>query len=182
MALPINKAIPVQASERIQVVDVLRGFALLGVLLMNMRSFSGQPFGAGSWTEALDRDIINLLDFFMQAKFYSLFSFLFGWGIAKQMERAQAKNIRFIPLYMRRLVILFVFGGLHAIFLWTGDILTMYALLGLVLLLLFSKRWKNPADRLCPFAAGHHRDDAAGPNDERCPRVVPEHGGLPAPR
>jgi len=140
MAEFTKKAIPVQASERIQVVDVLRGFALLGVLAMNMRSFSGQPFGAGNWTEALDRNIINLIDFFMQAKFYSLFSFLFGWGIAKQMERAEAKNVRFISVYMRRLLILFVFGGIHAIFLWTGDILSMYALLGMVLLLLFSKR------------------------------------------
>jgi uncharacterized protein len=140
MANLTDRAIPVQAGERIQVVDVLRGFAILGILLMNMRSFSGQPFGADNWTEALDRNVINLIDFFVQAKFYSLFSFLFGWGIAKQMERAQAKNVSFIPLYMRRLAILFIFGGLHAIFLWVGDILSMYALLGMLLLLAFSKR------------------------------------------
>ena len=134
-----NKAIPVQTGERIQVVDVLRGFAILGILLMNMRSFSGQSWAASSWVEPLDRTIVNLIDFFAQAKFYSLFSFLFGWGMAMQFARAEAKGIKFIPLYMRRLIILFIFGGLHSIFLWTGDILTMYALLGMVLLLVFSR-------------------------------------------
>lgn len=135
-----NKIIPVQADERIQVIDVLRGFAIFGILLMNMRSFSGQAFSPTSWHEPLDRYILILIDMFAQAKFYSLFSFLFGWGMAMQMERAQAKGIKFIPFYLRRLVILFIFGGLHSIFLWTGDILTMYSLLGMLLLLLFSRR------------------------------------------
>ncbi|HSM71801.1 MAG TPA: DUF418 domain-containing protein, partial [Anaerolineales bacterium] len=123
-----------------QVVDVLRGFAVLGILLMNMRGFSGQGFDGSNLVEPLDRAIFNLIDFLAQAKFYSLFSFLFGWGMAMQMARADAKNVKFIPLYLRRLLILFIFGGLHAIFLWTGDILTMYALLGMVLLLVFSRR------------------------------------------
>jgi uncharacterized protein len=105
-----------------------------------MRSFNGQGFDGSNLAEPLDRAIFNLIDFFAQAKFYSLFSFLFGWGMAMQMARADAKNVKFIPLYMRRLIILFIFGGLHAIFLWTGDILTMYALLGMVLLLVFSRR------------------------------------------
>lgn len=135
-----NKVIPVQVGERIQVIDVLRGFAVLGILLMNMRSFSGQAFSPTSWPETLDRNILILIDMFAQAKFYSLFSFLFGWGMAIQMSRAEAKGIKFIPFYMRRLIVLFIFGGLHSIFLWTGDILTMYSLLGIALLLLFSKR------------------------------------------
>jgi uncharacterized protein len=101
-----DKAIPVQASERIQVVDVLRGFAVLGILLMNMRGFSGQGFDGSNLAEPLDRAIFNLIDFFAQAKFYSLFSFLFGWGMAMQMARADAKNIKFMPLYLRRLIIL----------------------------------------------------------------------------
>ena len=135
-----NKIIPVQAGERIQVIDVLRGFAVFGILLMNMRSFSGQAFSPTSWPEPLDRNILILIDMFAQAKFYSLFSFLFGWGMAMQLERAESKGIKFIPFYMRRLIVLFIFGGLHSIFLWTGDILTMYSLLGIALLLLFSKR------------------------------------------
>ena len=130
-------AIPVQSQERIQVVDVLRGFAILGILLFNMRSFAGQSMSIEDWTEPLDRTIIILIDFFVQAKFYSLFSFLFGWGMAVQMRRAKAKGTKFLPVYLRRLLILFVFGTLHGVFLWTGDILRMYAVIGILLVVIF---------------------------------------------
>ena len=80
-----------------------------------------------------------LRDFLIQAKFYSMFSFLFGWGMAIQMIRAQARGAKFVRLFVRRLLILLIIGILHATLFWTGDILTLYALLGFVLLL-FRKR------------------------------------------
>ena len=143
-------AIPVQASERIQVVDVLRGFAILGILIFNMKSFSGQSFSLDSWTEQLDRAVFLLIDFFVQAKFYSLFSFLFGWGMAVQMRRAQSKDVKFLPLYLRRLLVLLAFGAIHGILIWTGDILTMYAILGFFLVLLF----RNRSEKVLLIAVG----------------------------
>ena len=143
-------ALPVQAAERLQVVDVLRGFAIFGILLFNMRSFAGQAMFVNAWEEPLDRAIVALIDFFVQAKFYSLFSFLFGWGMAIQMQRAEKKGTRFFPVYLRRLLILLVFGTLHGVFLWTGDILRMYAVIGILMLVIFHKA--SPKTLL--FAAG----------------------------
>ena len=131
--------VPVQANERIQVIDVLRGFAILGILLFNMRGFAGQAFPASSWPEALDKAIVILLDFLVQAKFYSLFSFLFGWGMAVQMRRMEARGKKFFPVYLRRMILLLIFGALHKSLLWTGDILLMYAILGIIILLIFRK-------------------------------------------
>ncbi len=135
----ITTPIPVQSKERIQTVDVLRGFAIFGILLFNMRSFAGQSMNVNAWVEPLDRAIPALIRFFVEAKFYSLFSFLFGWGMAVQMRRAEAKGTKFFPIYLRRLLILLVFGTLHGVLLWTGDILRMYAIIGILMLFIFRK-------------------------------------------
>ena len=68
-------------------------------------------------------------------KFLPLFSFLFGLGFALQMLRAETRGVRFVPLYARRLLILFVFGLIHAVFLYNAEFLRKYAILGMVLLL-----------------------------------------------
>ena len=133
-----SQAAPVRASERIEFVDILRGFALFGVLAANMASFIGQSPNFETFS-GTDRIVVILIRFLIQAKFYSLFSLLFGWGMAMQMRRAEAKGARFAPLFLRRLVILLIFGVLHGFFIWRGDILTTYALFGF-LLLLFRKR------------------------------------------
>jgi len=135
------RAAPVRGKERIEFVDILRGFALLGVLLMNMYGFSGQMAG---YTNPLplplvDRAVVVLVRFLVEAKFYSMFSFLFGWGMAMQMTRAETGGTRFLPVFLRRLFILLIIGVLHANLIWDGDILTTYALFGF-LLLLFRKR------------------------------------------
>ncbi|MGD8625802.1 MAG: DUF418 domain-containing protein, partial [Anaerolineae bacterium] len=134
-----RKAAPVQAHERIEFVDILRGFALLGVLAANMYSYAGTSYNPQSYAEPIDRAIVLLTRFFVEAKFYSLFSLLFGWGLSVQMMRAEARGARFVPLYLRRMAILFLFGLIHAFFVWKGDILATYALFG-CLLLLFRKR------------------------------------------
>jgi uncharacterized protein len=130
---------PVAARERIDTVDIVRGFALFGILAVNMAFFSntiysligGLPIGA---TPA-DRAAEWLIRFLAESKFYSLFSLLFGLGLALQMERAEARGVAFVPLYVRRLGVLLLIGLAHAFLVWIGDILVIYALLGFVLLL-----------------------------------------------
>jgi uncharacterized protein len=120
---------PALRQERIDAIDMLRGVAILGILIVNMGLFS-RPEGS-----AVDGTVERLILFFAQEKFKALFSFLFGVGLAVQMMRAEGRGARFLPLYARRLCVLFFIGIAHFLFLWDGDILHDYALLGGVLLL-----------------------------------------------
>ncbi len=129
---------PVRAKERIETIDILRGFALFGILVVNMADFSWsgslRPL-AEVWTEPSDRAVVWFIALFAERKFYSLFSFLFGLGFALQMGRAEARGVRFFPVYRRRLLVLLLIGLAHFLFLWEGDILHSYAVLGFLLLL-----------------------------------------------
>ncbi len=142
-------AAPVAKSERVDVVDILRGFALFGVLAFNMFFFSGARFELVAWTDVLDRAIYLLTRLLIEAKFYSLFSMLFGWGMTVQMRRADARGAKSGRLLVRRLLVLLMLGLVHAILIWSGDILVLYAQMGL-LLLLFRKR----SDRTLLIASG----------------------------
>ena len=130
---------PTHPAERVEVVDALRGFALFGILLVNMYLFSHpiqtviMPVDPAESGANLIAD--RLIRFFAETKFYSLFSFLFGLGFSLQMVRAEERGVRFSRLYSRRLLTLFVIGVVHAYFIWVGDILMLYALLGFLLLL-----------------------------------------------
>ena len=130
-----QRAKPVSARERIDFVDILRGFALLGVFTFNMWGFAGDRFGLMIWPHWWDRALVILRDFLIQAKFYSLFSFLFGWGMSIQLLRAQQRGTKFSPVYLRRLLILLLIGMAHGILIWDGDILTLYAMMGFLLVL-----------------------------------------------
>jgi uncharacterized protein len=121
------------------VVDILRGFAVLGILLVNMLGFSGYSQTPTQYMDALHRFAVLFIQFVAQAKFYTLFSLLFGWGMATQISRAVQLDRPFVPSYVRRLIILLLIGLVHALLIWEGDILVDYALLGL-LLLFFRKR------------------------------------------
>jgi uncharacterized protein len=143
-----NQLQPTKLTERHRLLDVLRGFALLGVLLANMASHSGYFFLSETGREALgltqrDHLVEWLNHFLIEGKFYSLFSLLFGIGFALQMKRAAAFDINFTPRFRRRLLIMFTFGLIHAIFLYVGDILTVYALTGFVLIL-----FRNASDKI----------------------------------
>ncbi|MEV4630552.1 DUF418 domain-containing protein [Micromonospora sp. NPDC049523] len=123
---------------RIGDLDALRGFALFGILVVNIAFFaSGYPFhlipdpAYGSW---VDQGTRWLVEFLFTMKFYLLFSFLFGYSFTLQIDSAVRRGVTFAPRFRRRLAGLFVLGVLHAVFLFHGDILTTYALLGLVLL------------------------------------------------
>src|SRR5262252_5749758 len=134
---------PIAPEERIQVIDILRGYALLGILMVNM-AFYSQPIvvpflGEPASASAADRVAEHAIKWFAEGKFFSLFSMLFGIGLYVQMTRAEARGAAFVPQYARRLVALLAIGALHATLLWSGDILATYAILGFVLLL-FRKR------------------------------------------
>lgn len=135
-----NSTEPVARRERIAVLDILRGFALFGILTVNMYLFS-RPIQALYQGIGLDGRPAHeqaadwLVAFFSTGKFYTLFSFLFGLGFILFIDRARAKGQPAAPLFARRLLALLAFGLVHAFFVWIGDILTFYALLGFVLLL-----------------------------------------------
>jgi uncharacterized protein len=127
---------PVQ--ERSLELDVLRGFAVFGILLVNILFFSGPYFQWAVpievWPDPVNAAARWLIAFFAESKFFPMFSFLFGLGFMIQMERAEAKGIKFGGFFRRRMLILFLIGLAHALLLSYGDILTQYALLGWLLL------------------------------------------------
>ena len=133
---PVRPLGPVRSQDRIEAIDILRGVAILGILIVNMGLFSmPEVIGHRSWSSLADEGAQRLILFTAQEKFKTLFSLLFGLGLAVQMMRAEARGVGFVPLYARRLGVLFLIGAMHFVFLWDGDILHDYALLGCVLLL-----------------------------------------------
>jgi len=139
-ALPFS---PVADAERAGVLDALRGFALLGILISHVPTMSGYEFLAPHSQAALDRFGIDaplaaVMEFLIRGKFFSLFSLLFGIGFAVQLQSAARRGANFARHFARRLAILLVLGVVHAS-LWYGDILKDYALIGLVLIA--TARW-----------------------------------------
>lgn len=129
---------PVATSERIATLDVLRGFALFGILLMNMEAFSGPMdmsfTGIDPHWQGWDYWADAFVYVFVQGKFFTLFSLLFGAGFAVMAQRAAIAGRDFTRFYLRRSLGLLVIGVLHGLLLWSGDILVAYALLSFVLL------------------------------------------------
>ncbi len=122
---------PVDPRQRIEAVDMVRGFALFGVLLVNMFNFGS---GGLFWNEPIDEFAWSVKRFFFETKSWRLFSLLFGFGFALQFIRTEERGSKFAPVYLRRLIILFVIGAGHGL-IYYGDILMLYAELGLVLVL-----------------------------------------------
>lgn len=142
-----QRAGPIALSERILFIDVVRGMALFGILAANMRAFFA-PLDAYGNIGVLFHGRADVLaqafiDTFIQGKFISIFSFLFGLGFAIQMTRAEARGVRFLGFYPRRLIALALFGLIHGIFIWAGDILLTYAFSGAILLLFRNRQQKT---------------------------------------
>lgn len=135
-----------QKVTRIADVDALRGFALLGILQVNIMAFSSVMYGipsSGTEQSFGFSDLVHLfISTIFEMKFYLLFSFLFGYSVTLQMQSALRAGDTFVPRFLRRQAGLWVIGLLHAVLLFHGDILSTYALLGVVLLL-----WRNSPDR-----------------------------------
>lgn len=124
---------------RLAHVDALRGFALFGILVVNIGVLAFPFYGAGvpdpAWSSPLDVTVRWFVAWLFETKFYLLFSFLFGYSFTLQMAAAEHAGAAFAPRFLRRLVGLAVLGLAHAILFYQGDILVTYALLGLALLL-----------------------------------------------
>lgn len=129
---------PVASSSRAYILDILRGIALFGVYIANLGTFTGYNFLSDEEKAKLPTAAVDqLYDFFhfafIDGKFYSIFSLLFGIGFSIFLAKSNG-----ISTFYKRVLILIGIGLFHSLFLWIGDILLLYALLGL-LLPLFSK-------------------------------------------
>lgn len=144
---------PTAKTERIEALDVMRGIALLGIFIMNMPGFSSSFFlpediasekakGYG----ALDSAVFLMNSALLEGKFNGLFTLLFGMGLALQLQRVSASGEG--RVVARRLAVLLAFGVLHTCLLWGGDVLHIYAVLGVVVWAV--RDW--PAHRLMSLA------------------------------
>lgn len=122
---------------RVHDVDALRGFALLGIFVVNITfmasGYPGNLVTDPAFSSSFDDLVRGVSSVFVDMKFYLLFSFLFGYSFTLQMEAAGRAGAVFAPRMLRRIVGLFVLGVLHIVLLYGGDVLTTYALVCLVL-------------------------------------------------
>ena len=140
----MNKSVPIQPTERTVIIDILRGFALLGVIIANLAGFISfalpdEQVALLTNTKA-DKIAEHFILFFVDNKFITIFSLLFGYGFGVVMERVSAKGINVNSFFIRRMLILLIFSLVHVGF-WWGEILNVYASCGL--LLLFFRKSSN---------------------------------------
>ena len=139
--MPVVSAGPVTSEERLVSVDTLRGVAVLGILVMNIYGFA-MPFAAYSnpllmgGTDTLNMGTWFFTHVLFDQKFMSIFSMLFGGGLIMMSERAEAKGVKYGRFYFRRQFWLLLIGMLHAYLIWFGDILFVYAWVGMLAYLL----------------------------------------------
>jgi len=132
---------PVRAAERVPCLDILRGVAVLGILVMNVYAFAmplaayANPLVMGG-TDVLDIGTWFFTHLFFDQKFMSIFSMLFGAGLIMMMQRAESHAAALGPIYYRRMFWLLLLGALHGYFIWFGDILFHYGLMGMLVFLL----------------------------------------------
>jgi uncharacterized protein len=143
----LDKNSPVETIGRYRILDALRGMALAGICLANFPEFALYTFQKQEIVEAMpsaavDRIVKYLQYVFIDGKFYSLFSILFGIGFSIILSRSLQKNKNGLAVFYRRMAALAVIGFLHLMFVWSGDILLLYALLGMLLPL-----FRNLSDR-----------------------------------
>ncbi|WP_217589479.1 DUF418 domain-containing protein [Lentibacillus saliphilus] len=139
---------PISQRDRIYELDMIRGFALFGIFLVNMPSFHSPDFmktiyGFETSYTGLDDWLDVFFALFIEMKFFTIFSFLFGLGFYIFMSRADMKGLRTTRLFMRRMLALFLFGIIHLVALWYGDILHTYAIAGVFLVFFYKRKIKT---------------------------------------
>ncbi|MBD1381988.1 DUF418 domain-containing protein [Metabacillus arenae] len=139
---------PIPKQERVRELDIIRGFALLGILAANMSFFSTPGVyllmtEVEWWNSPWDQLADKLIHFFATSKFFTMFSFLFGLGFVLFLQRAEQKVKRPKTLFLKRLFILLIIGLIHAFGIWYGDILIIYSITGLFLLLFYHLKPKT---------------------------------------
>ncbi|MCG7344662.1 DUF418 domain-containing protein [Sporosarcina sp. ACRSL] len=132
--------------NRIESLDTLRGFALLGIFIANMLIFHSPYFYIDAhsyFSTPSDVASYKLINIFVEASFYPIFAMLFGYGLNMQYEKAIAIGTSHVPMMAKRLAILMGFGLIHALFVWSGDVLFTYALMGFIMLaaIRLPKKW-----------------------------------------
>ncbi|MBY0204898.1 DUF418 domain-containing protein [Paenibacillus cucumis (ex Kampfer et al. 2016)] len=135
-----NFAQPLSLKERVHFLDIVRGFAMLGIIIVNYFLIVDSVKGFDMNSSDL---VHNLVSTFAEGKFITLFSFLFGVGFMIFMDRAVERVEHPRMLFARRLLILFCIGLLHITFIWVGDILTFYAVAGFLLLAFYARTPKT---------------------------------------
>jgi len=137
--------IPTQAGERFEVLDVVRGLALFGIISANMILYSlyidlSDSSKAALATHSADRVLDYLELFLIEGKFYTIFSVLFGVGFSVLLSRVRARGLNVYRFYARRVFFLFLIGLVHGTLFWHDDILEAYAFCGAWLLLFVDAR------------------------------------------
>jgi uncharacterized protein len=135
----MESKVPTAVADRIRFLDALRGIAVQCIFIANIAYFSGSLFIAPQerwdWAVLPSDHILDFICFaLIDGKFYTIFSLLFGIGCALQFRKKQEYSLPFKPFFRRRMFWLLVIGAAHLCLMWLGDILTLYALLGFVLL------------------------------------------------
>lgn len=138
---------PIEPKQRIEILDILRGFALLGIIFNNMLYFSGYVFMPFENIKQITNFLLNekiyyLFDIIITAKFYTLFSILFAVGFYIQFEKYKNDSHNFLKTYRRRIFILLIIGLIHCL-IWFGDILFIYAIYAFILILFRNIKSKN---------------------------------------
>ena len=134
--MPHTSLQPVALQERVQTIDIIRGIALLGILIINFTVDNRNVQPEEGWTGLFDQLAYWPIRFFLDDKFMAMYCFLFGLGFSIQMLRAQERNSPFVVVYFRRLVALYLIGIAHNI-LTHMSILPSYAMVGVLLLFLY---------------------------------------------
>jgi len=138
----LNKQ-PTKSKNRIDLLDIYRGFAILGIFVVNIvimnSTFLNQDEFAKQWTSNIDQISTKILQLFFYTKFFPIFSLLFGLGISMQALKLFDKNQLSFSFFARRMFILFLIGVFHISFLWSGDVLNLYAIIGIFTTLLIRK-------------------------------------------
>ena len=134
---------PTKAKKRIDLLDIYRGFAILGIFVVNITimnsTFLNQDEFAKQWTSNIDQISEKVLQLFFYTKFFPIFSLLFGLGISMQALKMSDENRLSFSFFRRRMLILFFFGVFHIMFLWSGDVLNLYAIIGLFTTLMIKR-------------------------------------------
>lgn len=136
---------PTLPADRIEQVDILRGVALFGILLVNVFGYQASFYDFGGFysqlTDPFEKEVYRWVIGLGADKFIFLFSMLFGLGFYMLMAKSWSASNSFSAFYTRRMAALAMFGALHILFLWAGDILLMYSILGLILLSI--RKWNS---------------------------------------
>tara|TARA_B100001765_G_scaffold215488_1_gene187891 strand:- start:3537 stop:4811 length:1275 start_codon:yes stop_codon:yes gene_type:complete len=139
-----NTIRPTQKTRRIELLDVYRGFAVFGIFVVNIvvmhSTYLNQDVYNAQWTTSIDLWTQRILQLLFYTKFFPIFSLLFGWGMSMQALKMKARQGISFSFFVRRMGYLWLFGILHIALLWSGDVLHLYAVMGLLVTPLITQR------------------------------------------